>query len=47
MSERYVAHWLDVFGGRFSETLGFGKREGNSIRFLFENSMAYSTNTFY
>jgi hypothetical protein len=36
LSERYVAHWLDVFGGRLSETLGFGKRDGNSIRFLFE-----------
>jgi len=22
LSERYVAHWLDFFGGRFSETLG-------------------------
>ncbi len=21
-SERYVAHWIDVFGGRWSETLG-------------------------
>lgn len=36
LSERYVAHWLDVFGGRYSETLGYGKRDGNSIRFLFE-----------
>jgi hypothetical protein len=26
MSERYVAHWIDVFGGRASETLGFGIR---------------------
>lgn len=25
---RYVAHWIDVFGGRFSETLGYGRREG-------------------
>jgi hypothetical protein len=25
-SERYVAHWIDAGGGRFSETLGFGKR---------------------
>jgi len=36
MSERYVAHWIDVFGGRASETLGFGKRDGDSIRFVFE-----------
>jgi hypothetical protein len=35
-SERYVAHWNDVFGGRFSETLGYGTRAGNEIRFVFE-----------
>ena len=35
-SERYVAHWLDTFGGRFSETLGFGKRSGNAVLFVFE-----------
>ncbi len=23
-SDRYVCHWLDAFGGRFSETLGYG-----------------------
>ncbi len=35
-SERYVTHWLDAFGGRFSETLGFGKRSGSAILFVFE-----------
>jgi len=35
-SERYVAHWIDVFGGRFSETLGYGRRDGTTIEFLFE-----------
>jgi hypothetical protein len=35
-SERYVAHWIDIFGGRVSETLGYGKREGNVIHFVFE-----------
>jgi hypothetical protein len=35
-SERYVAHWLDVFGGRFSETLGFGQRDERTIRLVFE-----------
>jgi hypothetical protein len=35
-SDRYVAHWIDVFGGRFSETLGYGIRNGNSIKFVFE-----------
>jgi len=36
LSERYVAHWLDVFGGRFSETLGYGTRSGDQIEFIFE-----------
>ena len=36
VSERYVLHLMDVFGGRFSETLGYGTREGNEIRFDFE-----------
>jgi hypothetical protein len=35
-SERYVAHWNDVYGGRFSETLGYGTRTGDEIRFVFE-----------
>jgi len=28
VSERYVLHLLDVFAGRFSETLGYGTRDG-------------------
>jgi Protein of unknown function (DUF1579) len=35
-SERYVAHWIDAFGGRWSETLGYGKREGDAVTFVFE-----------
>jgi hypothetical protein len=35
-SERYVLHLLDQYGGRFSETLGYGVRDGNAIRFVFE-----------
>ncbi len=35
-SERYVAHWLDTFGGRFSETLGYGRHEGDAVHFVFE-----------
>ncbi|HYM60748.1 MAG TPA: DUF1579 family protein [Thermoanaerobaculia bacterium] len=35
-SERYVAHWLDAGGGRFSETLGYGQRNGNAVLFVFE-----------
>jgi hypothetical protein len=36
VSERYVLHLMDVFGARYSETLGYGTREGNRIRFIFE-----------
>ncbi len=36
VSERYVLHLMDVFGTRYSETLGYGVREGNQIRFVFE-----------
>lgn len=35
-SERYVMHLMDQFGGRYSETLGYGIRDGNQIRFVFE-----------
>lgn len=46
ISERYVVHWLDVFGGRFSETLGYGTRSGNSIKFVFEYPDGPFHNTF-
>lgn len=36
VSDRYVLHLVDVFGARFSETLGYGVRDGNAIRFVFE-----------
>ncbi len=38
MFEHYVMHWIDVFGGHFSQTLGFGTRpeRGTAIRFVFE-----------
>jgi len=36
VSERYVLHLVDVFGARYSETLGLGTRDGNRIRFVFE-----------
>ena len=45
-SERYVVHWLDNFGGRFSETLGYGVRSGNSIKFVFEYPDGPFHNTF-
>ena len=37
ISERYVLHLMDTFGGRFSETLGYGTRDGNQIRFVLED----------
>lgn len=36
ISEKYVLHLLDLFGGRFSESLGYGTRDGNQIHFVFE-----------
>ncbi|MGD0955714.1 MAG: DUF1579 family protein [Candidatus Acidiferrales bacterium] len=36
VSERYVVHLLDIFGTRYSETLGYGTRNGNSIALVFE-----------
>jgi hypothetical protein len=36
LSERYVAHLLDTFGARGSETLGYGIRSGSQIEFVFE-----------
>jgi hypothetical protein len=45
-SDRYVLHWIDIYGGRFSETLGYGHREGNSIKFNFEYPDGPFHNTF-
>ena len=45
-SERYVVHWIDFFGGRFSETLGYGTRTGNAIKFVFEYPDGPFHNTF-
>ncbi len=36
VSERYVVHLLDIFGARYSETLGYGTRDGNTVRFVYE-----------
>jgi hypothetical protein len=45
-SERYVAHWIDIYGGRFSETIGYGARSGNTIKFNFEYPDGPFHNTF-
>ena len=34
-SQRYVVHWLDVYGGKGS-ALGYGKRAGDSIEVAFQ-----------
>ena len=44
-NRRYVIHWLDTFGGEFSEK-GFGTREGDSIRFVFQYPDGLLHNTF-
>ncbi len=31
-----VVHWIDVFGGRFSETLGYGSWRGDSLVLTFD-----------
>lgn len=36
VSEKYVLHLMDVFGARYSETLGWGWQDGNQLRFVFE-----------
>lgn len=47
VSERYVAHWIDVFGARFSEALGYGQKvNADSIRFIFEYPDGPFHNTF-
>jgi Protein of unknown function (DUF1579) len=45
-SDRYVIHWIDIYGGRFSETIGYGTRSGNTIRFNFEYPDGPFHNTF-
>jgi hypothetical protein len=33
--KKYVAHWCDTFGGKFS-AVGYGKRAGDAIEFVFQ-----------
>jgi hypothetical protein len=35
ISKRYVLHLMDIYGMRSSQTLGYGTRSGNEIRFVF------------
>ena len=48
-SKNYVVHWIDMFGGRVSETLGHGTREGNSIKleFNYPDGLFHNTLTWH
>jgi Protein of unknown function (DUF1579) len=43
--QRYVIHWCDNFGGKFS-LMGHGRRSGDSIEFVFEDPDSPFFNTF-
>lgn len=43
--KRYIAHWCDTYGGRFS-AVGYGKRSGDSIEFEFQYADGPFFNTF-
>ena len=43
--KRYVAHWCDTYGGKFS-AVGYGKRSGDSITFEFQYPDGPFFNTF-
>jgi hypothetical protein len=45
-NDRYVVHWIDNFGGQFSETLGYGKRNDQLIEILFEYPDGHMVNSF-
>jgi hypothetical protein len=45
VAERYVAYWMDDYGGAYSQ-VGYGKRQGNSIEFRFEQADGAFYNTF-
>jgi len=43
--QRYIVHWLDVYGGKFS-AIGYGKRVGDAIAFVFQYDDGPFYNTF-
>ena len=45
LNERYVVHWMDIYGGRLS-AIGYGKRDGNTIEFRFDYPDGPFYNTF-
>jgi hypothetical protein len=44
-SDRYVAHWCDSFGAQYA-SVGYGKRAGNAIDFVFSYADGPFHNTF-
>ncbi len=44
--DQYVVHWLDNFGGAFSETLGYGEKKDQSIEISFDYPQGKLINTF-
>src|SRR5689334_11978873 len=44
--KHYVVHWIDVFGGHFSQTIGSGKRDGNALAITFNYPDGEFQNTF-
>lgn len=44
-TDRYVAHWCDSFGAQYAG-VGYGKREGDSIDFVFSYADGPFHNTF-
>ena len=44
--KHYVVHWIDVFGGHFSQPLGSGKRDGNALAITFDYPDGEFQNTF-
>jgi hypothetical protein len=36
VDSKYVLHLMDIFGGRYSETIGRGERDGNELHFIFQ-----------
>ncbi len=38
LGERHVIHWIDSFGGRYSETLGYGTRTQDAVKFAFDGA---------
>lgn len=45
-SNRYIAHLMNVFGGRDSETLGYGQRNVNEIKLVFTSLDATVASSF-